>query len=462
MYKLPIVNYKFITPNTTHLVKGEEHNVYGFYQSGKFENYIKDEKVHPVNEERAYSSFESYMSEHYTKEEEAHIKTFTNREDGRNKKAKNTIIFTGIISLPEDVSSLGGFGDYNTKQRISEFFFNQMMEHHGFNKEHWCYYAAEHTNTKHTHIHIMIYQPDTVKEKDIVDYRVKSNCMTSRWVRTNTVRYTQKMVHALNDELVQTFLETKHKMQSLFKQEVKKEVFKDEIHKLALAINELKGDKGKLQYKELVKYSKLDKKQFKALVKNKPYAVSPTNAKIILNKVDSLREFIIRNDSVLAKQQNEVNKALDTVFPINTTDKEINYYNSLDKQRFSSELHANLNNQIFNLVKNEACDGLYVLTDEFRNQLRKNKDYVQSSNFMRFKNKKNCREYKHTVGQILNQAAKQISFDLNKTISKAQNAGLENFVERLKKEEHIYELLRENKISYEQAIQAEQNLVMER
>ena len=462
MYKLPIVNYKFITPNTTHLVKGEEHNVYGFYQSGKFENYIKDEKVHPVNEERAYSSFESYMSEHYTKEEEAHIKTFTNREDGRNKKAKNTIIFTGIISLPEDVSSLGGFGDYNTKQRISEFFFNQMMEHHGFNKEHWCYYAAEHTNTKHTHIHIMIYQPDTVKEKDIVDYRVKSNCMTSRWVRTNTVRYTQKMVHALNDELVQTFLETKHKMQSLFKQEVKKEVFKDEIHKLALAINELKGDKGKLQYKELVKYSKLDKKQFKALVKNKPYAVSPTNAKIILNKVDSLRELIIRNDSVLAKQQNEVNKALDTVFPINTTDKEINYYNSLDKQRFSSELHANLNNQIFNLVKNEACDGLYVLTDEFRNQLRKNKDYVQSSNFMRFKNKKNCREYKHTVGQILNQAAKQISFDLNKTISKAQNAGLENFVERLKKEEHIYELLRENKISYEQAIQAEQNLVMER
>ena len=200
MYKLPIVNYKFITPNTTHLVKGEEHNVYGFYQSGKFENYIKDEKLHPVNEERAYSSFESYMSEHYTKEDDAHIKTFTNRTDDSNKKAKDTIIFTGLISLPEDISSLDGFGDDKTKQRICEYFFNQMMEHHGFNKEHWCYYAAEHTNTKHTHLHIMIYQPDTVKEKDIVDYRVKSNCMTTRWVRTNTVRYTQKMVHSLNDE----------------------------------------------------------------------------------------------------------------------------------------------------------------------------------------------------------------------------------------------------------------------
>ena len=159
------------------------------------------------------------------------------------------------------------------------------------------------------------------------------------------------MVHSLNDELVQTFLETKHKMQSLFKQEVKKDVFKEEIHKLALAINELKGDKGKLQYKELVKYYKYDEKKFKTLAKNKTYAVSPTNAKIILNKVDSLREFIIKNDSALAKQQNEVNKSLNIVFPINTKDKEVNYLNQIDRQRFGNELQTNLNNQIFNLIK---------------------------------------------------------------------------------------------------------------
>ena len=76
-----------------------------------------------MNEERAYSSFESYMSEHYTKEDDAHIKTFTNRIDDSNKKAKDTIIFTGLISLPEDISSLGGFGDDKTKQRICEYFF---------------------------------------------------------------------------------------------------------------------------------------------------------------------------------------------------------------------------------------------------------------------------------------------------------------------------------------------------
>ena len=55
-------------------------------------------------------------------------------------------------------------------------------------------------------------------------------------------------------------------MQSLFKQEVKKDVFKEEIHKLALVINELNGDKGKLQYKEFVKHSKYDEKKFKLLL----------------------------------------------------------------------------------------------------------------------------------------------------------------------------------------------------
>lgn len=451
MYKLPIVNYKFITPNTTHLVKGKERSNYEYYhESGGFKRYLENEKVHPVNEERAYSSFESYMSEHYTKEEqETHIKTFTNQPEGSKKKAKDTIIYSAIISLPEDISSLGGFGDDKTKQRICEYFFNQMMEHHGFNKEHWCYYAAEHTNTKHTHMHILIYQPNTVKEEDIVDYRVKSNCMTTRWVRTNTVRYTQKMVHSLNDELVQTFLETKHKMQSLFKQEVKKDVFKEEIHKLALAINEFKGDKGKLQYKELVKYSKYDEKKFKILAKNKAYAVSPTNAKIILNKVDSLREFIIRNDRLLAKQQKEVDKSLETVIPINTKDKEINYLNQIDRRRFANELQDNLNNQILNSVKRECSLELNKLTDEFRKQ--HTKEYLKSNNLMKFKNKKNCREYKHTVGQILTQTAKQISFDLNKVINRANNKDLDKFIERLKKQENIYQNQIENRISQEQA-----------
>ena len=462
MYKLPIVNYKFITPNTTHLVKGKEHSVYEFYQTGKFENYIKDEKVHPVNEERAYSSFESYMSEHYTKEDDAHIKTFTNRVDGSNKKAANTIIFTGLISLPEDISSLGGFGDDNTKQRICEYFFNQMMKHHGFNKEHWCYYAAEHTNTKHTHMHILIYQPNTVKEQDIVDYRVKSNCMTTRWVRTNTVKYIQSMVHTLNDELIQTFLETKHKMQAMFKQEIKKDVFKEEIHKLALAINELKGDKGKLQYKELVKYSKLDEKKFLQISKNKDYAISPTNAKIILNKVDSLREFIIKNDSALAKQQIEVNKTLDSVFPINSKDKEINYLMQNYRDGYINELQANLNNQIFYLVKNYTSLNLNLLTDEVRKKLAKDKNFAKSHDLMKFKNKKNCREYKHTVGQILTNTINQINFDFNITISKAHSQEyIKEFVNKLKVEEFIYHKLNENRISQEQAREIKQEVEYE-
>lgn len=48
----------------------------------------------------------------------------------------------------------------------------------------------------------------------------------------------------------------------MFKQVVKKNLFREETHKLDLVINELKGDNGKLQYKEPVKYSKLDEKEF--------------------------------------------------------------------------------------------------------------------------------------------------------------------------------------------------------
>ena len=251
------------------------------------------------------------------------------------------------------------------------------------------------------------------------------------------------------NELVQTFLETKHKMQSLFKQEVKKDVFKEKIHKLALTINELKGNKGKLQYKELVKYSKYDENKFKTLAKNKTCAVSPTNAKIILNKVDSLREFIIKNDSLLAKQQKEVDKSLEIVFPINTKDKENNFHYSLYKKQFINELQVNLNNQIFNLVK-----------DKILNEY--DKQHIISNNVVKFKNKKNCREYKHTVGQILSQTAKQINFDLNEAISKAHSQEyIKEFVNKLKVEEFIYHKLNENRISQEQAREIKQEVEYE-
>ena len=163
-------------------------------------------------------------------------------------------------------------------------------------------------------------------------------------------------------------------------------------------------------------------------------------------KEDELYELVDKSDIVMA---NWLTTDADSVF----TNLLLKYPNLSNKEMFLIlETSSSSQLKIFNLVKNEACDGLYVLTDEFRNQLRKNKDYVQSSNFIWFKNKKNCREYKHTVGQILNQTAKQISFDLNKTISKAHSQEyIKEFVNKLKTEEFIYHKLNENRISQEQA-----------
>ena len=61
-------------------------------------------------------------------------------------------------------------------------------------------------------------------------------------------------------------------------------------------------------------------------------------------------------------------------------------------------------------------------------------------------------EYKHTVGQILTQTAKQISFDLNNAINRAHTQDyIKEFVNKLKAEEFIYHKLNENRISQEQA-----------
>ena len=130
MYKLPIVQYKFITPNTQKMHHGKLIKTYSFYHDGDFNRYLENEKEHPVNSDRAYNSFEDYLFDHRTKESEQDrqsIQTFTNAPNNYTKMAENTIIFTGIVSLPEDISDLGGFGNNPIKKKICDFYFDQMM-----------------------------------------------------------------------------------------------------------------------------------------------------------------------------------------------------------------------------------------------------------------------------------------------------------------------------------------------
>lgn len=193
MRRIPIVKINFVTPSSVKEIQTSDgvlhsNKIYDFYNGKEFENYLTDEKEHPADLDRLemskspYSDFENYMSEHSTKEdtEQVNIRTFTNDEREKRNKASESLIFTGIISLDEETSKYIGFGSNDNTKKICDKFFNEMMKHHKFNKADWRYFAAEHTNTENTHLHVMIYQPSTIATKKVVDWTKKENCITSK------------------------------------------------------------------------------------------------------------------------------------------------------------------------------------------------------------------------------------------------------------------------------------------
>lgn len=431
MHRLPIVQYKFITPNTTKMCKGKETHTYEFYHNGNFEKYLENEKEHPVNNERAYSSFNEYMSEHDTKEDNAHIKTFTNMPEEAKGMAKDTIIFSSIISLDEDVSQLGGFGEDQTKKRVCDYFFNQMMKHHHFDKNDWCYYAAEHTNTKHTHMHILIYQPNTVTGHKVMDWKIKANCMTSRWVRTNTIRFTNAVVKNLNNDLLQTLLTVTHEMKNDFKQNLKKQDVQNKIIELSREIANIKGQKGKLQYNQLVKWSKIPLDKFEKLKKDN--AVSPTKAKHILAKVDSLADYVIKSDKKLADKMESITLMREDQFKIDTNDKSLNLTNQRLRWEYENELKANLGNQILNAVKEDEKLSLMVVSKQYE------KEYAKTMQQLGFSKPKDCRAYKHNVFQESRFVSKKVELDMKKTIHHSYDVTYEEYGKYLRENEKAYQ-----------------------
>lgn len=419
MHRLPIVNYSFITPKTQKMCKGKTCQVYNFYHGDDYSRYLENEKEHPVHNERAYDSFNEYMSEHDTKEQDAHIKTFNNIPENAKGKAKDTIIFSTVISLDEETSEMGGFGNDKTKKRVCDYFFNQMMKFHHFDKNDWCYYAAEHTNTKHTHMHIIIYQPDTVTGEKVMDWKIKANCMTSRWVRTNTIRFTTNVVSNLNNELLTQILETKHSLQRNFKQEISKGEYHERIVELARDILETKGATGKLQYKKLEHWSKLSEKDYEKLKLKKEDAVSPTKARHILTQVDSLTDYVIKHNANLKTHISEIKNMQDEMYPTNTDDKALNLFCKDIKENYDSELKASLGNQILKEVKENASAEIFITSNQYR------KEYIKLAQQLGLplKNRgRGCREYKHCISDRAKESAQNFISHFSKTIQKAKES----------------------------------------
>lgn len=432
MHRLPIVQYKFITPKTEKVNKGEITHTYDFYFKGGFEKYLKDEKEHPVNNERAYDNFEEYMSKHTTKEdgEQAHIQTFTNAPENVKTMAKNSLIYSSVISLDEDTSSVGGFGDNQTKKRVCDYFFNQMMKFHHYDKNDWCYFAAEHTNTKHTHMHILIYQPSTVKNEKVMDWKIKANCMTSRWVGTNTVRFTQAVVKNLNNEFLQTLLKHRHELQNSFKKEIKNKEYLPKIAELASDLLNTKGKSGKLQYNQLARWSSVPVEKFERMDK-KTNSLSPIQAKMFLAKLDSLADVVVKNSPEMSKQLEVINKIQDQILPINTPDKQVNKLN-LDKRfEYEWELKSNLGNAILNEIKDNTSVSLFLMSNKAKKEYR----LLQEKLGIAPKHSLNCRTYKHALLQSAMQASKKFEFNMHKIISSSYQINKNAFMNYVKQSE---------------------------
>lgn len=432
MYTLPIVRYNFITPNTHKWVKDQKKFTYSFYNNGEFTKYLEDEDEHPVDSSRAYENFNNYLTEHTTKESpnDIHsIKTFTNDANRGLKMAKNTIIYSCVISLDEETSKWGGFGDDATKNKICEHYFEQMMKHHYFDKNDWCFFAAEHTNTPNTHLHILIYQPASVTGEKVMDYKIKANCMTSRWVQTNTVRDVVQNVKSYSDEYFQTFLQLKHNLQKSFKKEIRKENCIESLKEISTDIISKKGISGRLQYQQLIHYSKLSNNEFDK-VKDKDGAISPLDSRGLINKIDSLSDFVIKSNPKLVEQMDMINKIEDKLFPIDTQDKFLNILNRISREKYQNEIKTIFGNAILNIIKERVALPIYKLSSQHRRLFKEPFKAL------------GCREYESNVRKYIHHCLIVSDSVLSKLVQNARKAKhneLEQFISKLKESERQYQ-----------------------
>jgi hypothetical protein len=158
-YTAPFVNIGFHIPGS----KG-----YKFYESGKYiRDYCENAKTHKPREGASECR---YTYSKYMQDEKGHdnikINTCQSSNSTNGKIFKNSIVFDSIVSICEDDTQNLGLLDY--QKDTTEYFFNEFIKSHKFQKENWAYFSALHTNTDNDHLHVVFYQPNNVDENKIV------------------------------------------------------------------------------------------------------------------------------------------------------------------------------------------------------------------------------------------------------------------------------------------------------
>lgn len=432
-----IFKTNYIVPST---VNDRGQKIFDFYANGGYSDYIKDKNKHEVKEEHikedAYKSNLEYLAEHYTKETDQNkeIPIWSKNDTKELKAHKNSIIFSSIISL-DDITSR----DYDLKKnakRIFEYAFNQFTKSKGLDKQAWSYYGVYHNNTENHHLHLIFYQPKSVKDNKILDPDIKKNCFIPKKTFNKCIDYLQNdILLDISTWKKNAIFETKKELQYVFKKNLEQDVYLEPRKALANELANFNNGKGRLQFKQIVERSKMHESDIPLEIRQKPNYIPCYKYYNLKQHIDTVIGLVKTHKDVKPLNNQLENswdglkyktKQLIKSQSPKTQIKQMAAVNSFINSQ-KKDLYLNLGNEVLQQAKSMV---------DFRTEHYKQEKIVHKT-FMR-KSVPNTRSYTNIEASVMDIIANKIGFGLKKSLndlireSKMQTLRIQRELEREK------------------------------
>ncbi len=432
-----IFKTNYIVPST---VNDRGQKIFDFYANGGYSDYIKDKNKHEIKEEHikedAYKSNLEYLSEHYTKETDQNkeIPIWSKNDTKELKAHKNSIIFSSIISL-DDITSR----DYDLKKnakRIFEYAFNQFTKSKGLDKQVWSYYGVYHNNTENHHLHLIFYQPKSVKDNKILDPEIKKNCFIPKKTFNKCIDYLQNdILLDISTWKKNAIFETKKELQYVFKKSLEQDVYLEPRKALANELANFNNGKGRLQFKQIVERSKMYESDIPLEIRQKPNYIPCYKYYNLKQHIDTVIG-IVKGHKDVKPLNNQLENSWDGLKyktkqliksqSPKTQIKQMAAVNSFINSQ-KRDLYLNLGNEVLQQAKSMV---------DFRTEHYKQEKIVHKT-FMR-KSVPNTRSYANIETSVMDIIANKIGFGLKKSLndlireSKMQTLRIQRELEREK------------------------------
>lgn len=432
-----IFKTNYIVPST---VNDRGQKIFDFYANGGYSDYIKDKKKHEIKEEHikedAYKSNLEYLAEHHTKETDQNkeIPIWSKNDTKELKAHKNSIIFSSIISL-DDITSR----DYDLKKnakRIFEYAFNQFTKSKDLDKQAWSYYGVYHNNTENHHLHLIFYQPKSVKDNKILDPDIKKNCFIPKKTFNKCIDYLQNdILLDISTWKKNAIFETKKELQYVFKKSLEQDVYLEPRKALANELANFNNGKGRLQFKQIVERSKMHESDIPLEIRQKPNYIPCYKYYNLKQHIDTVIGLVKTHKDVKPLNNQLENswdglkyktKQLIKSQSPKTQIKQMAAVNSFINSQ-KKDLYLNLGNEVLQQAKSMV---------DFRAEHYKQEKIVHKT-FMR-KSVPNTRSYANIEASVMDIIANKIGFGLKKSLnelireSKMQTLRIQREIEREK------------------------------